>query len=97
MAKAIAAVLVAALELVLVIILIKYARKNRRVPKIVQTKQSITLSSGLYLFSKSEIENALGAGSNNNGWVCLGRGSEGQVYKGVLPSGQEVAIKQMYR
>ncbi|CAK9137749.1 unnamed protein product [Ilex paraguariensis] len=49
--------------------------------------------SGIYRFSKAEIENAMKFGNERK---CLGRGSAGQVYKGILPSGQVVAIKQIY-
>jgi hypothetical protein len=60
--------------------------------KAVQSKVNITTWSGLYTFSKAEIENAINFGKEK---ICLGRGSAGCVYKGVLPSGQVVAIKHI--
>ncbi|KAF8391908.1 hypothetical protein HHK36_022248 [Tetracentron sinense] len=56
--------------------------------------KEITTWSGLYRFSKTEIENAI---NHRIGKVTLGAGSVGQVYKGVLPSGQAVAIKHIYK
>ncbi|KAL6009377.1 hypothetical protein ACLOJK_022606 [Asimina triloba] len=50
--------------------------------------------SGLYRFSKAEIENAINFGTRK---VCLGTGTAGRVFKGVLPSGQMVAIKHIYK
>ncbi|KAI3997756.1 hypothetical protein MKX01_007643 [Papaver californicum] len=50
--------------------------------------------SGLYRFSKQEILNAIHFSSHK---VCLGTGSAGRVYKAVLPSGQIVAIKHIYK
>lgn len=48
--------------------------------------------SGLYRFSKAEIEKAIDYSSGG----FLGAGSAGQVYQGALPSGQLVAIKHIY-
>nr|XP_045086328.1 probable serine/threonine-protein kinase PBL28 [Aegilops tauschii subsp. strangulata] len=50
--------------------------------------------SGLYRFTKAEIERAL---DYANSRIYLGSGSAGQVYQGVLPSGQLVAIKHIHR
>ncbi|XP_020106367.1 putative serine/threonine-protein kinase [Ananas comosus] len=50
--------------------------------------------SGLYKFTKAEIEKAINYGNTK---VCLGSGSAGQVYQGVLPSGQLVAIKHIFK
>ncbi|XP_051140146.1 probable receptor-like protein kinase At3g17420 [Andrographis paniculata] len=50
--------------------------------------------SGLYWFSKAEIEKAI---DYSNERKYLGKGSAGQVFKGMLPSGQPVAIKQVYK
>ncbi|GFS45986.1 hypothetical protein Acr_00g0099340 [Actinidia rufa] len=94
LAKAILALLLATIGMMLAIALIKYVtKKTNGEHKRVQTKE-ITTWSGLYRFSKAEIENAINFGNERK---CLGRGSAGQVYKGVLPSGQAVAIKQIYR
>ncbi|KAG2395303.1 G-type lectin S-receptor-like serine/threonine-protein [Vigna angularis] len=54
--------------------------------------QDITAWSGLYWFCKTEIENAMNYGGRK---ISLGRGSAGHVYRGVLPSGQIVAIKHL--
>lgn len=50
--------------------------------------------SGLYRFTKAEIERAMDYANNR---IYLGSGSAGQVYQGVLPSGQLVAIKHIHR
>ncbi|MQL81235.1 hypothetical protein Taro_013700 [Colocasia esculenta] len=50
--------------------------------------------SGLYRFSKAEVEKAINHGDQR---VSLGSGSAGRVYRGVLPSGQLVAIKHIYK
>ncbi|XP_038991984.1 probable serine/threonine-protein kinase PBL28 [Hibiscus syriacus] len=63
----------------------------KELPKPMPLKDSNTWS-GLYRFSKSEIEKAI---CINNRRKSLGRGSAGEVYEGRLPSGQVVAIKQI--
>lgn len=90
MAKAIFAIFIAAITLILLILLVKYVTKRKPL-KPVQSKVTGTWS-GLYRFSKAEIENAMNFGNEK---VYLGRGSAGQVYKGFLPSGQVVAIKHI--
>ncbi|XP_002441673.1 putative serine/threonine-protein kinase [Sorghum bicolor] len=50
--------------------------------------------SGLYKFTKEEIERAINYASSR---IYLGSGSAGQVYQGVLPSGQLVAIKHIHK
>ncbi|KAL6875578.1 hypothetical protein ACP4OV_013091 [Aristida adscensionis] len=50
--------------------------------------------SGLYKFSKAEIERAI---NYANSRIYLGSGSAGQVYQGVLPSGQLVAVKHIHK
>ncbi|KAK6915285.1 SPARK domain, partial [Dillenia turbinata] len=92
MAKAVLAILIATTGLMLVIMLVKYVTKNKA-PRPARAKQ-ITTWSGLYRFSKAEIENAINYGNER---ISLGRGSAGQVYKGILPSGQIVAIKHIYK
>ncbi|XP_059436091.1 proline-rich receptor-like protein kinase PERK3 [Corylus avellana] len=89
--KPLFAILIAIITLMLIILLIKYVTKKKP-HKAVQSKVNITTWSGLYTFSKAEIENALNFGNEK---ICLGRGSAGHVYKGVLPSGQVVAIKHI--
>jgi len=49
---------------------------------------------GLYKLTKEEIERAL---NYANSRIYLGSGSAGQVYQGVLPSGQLVAIKHIHK
>ncbi|XP_022747887.1 serine/threonine-protein kinase PBL27-like [Durio zibethinus] len=95
-AKALLAVFIAIIILILIVVFAKFVtlRKNtsrRKLTKLVPSKDTTTWS-GLYRFSKAEIENAI---RNNNKRKCLGRGSAGEVYEGILPSGQVVAIKQI--
>ncbi|KAI9185558.1 hypothetical protein LWI28_008374 [Acer negundo] len=99
-AKAIIAVCIAVATLIVVTVtLIKCAgkRKKKRAKWILHEKRNKEITnawSGLYRFSKAEIEMAINyAGEKRS----LGRGSAGQVYKGVLPSGQPVAIKHIYK
>lgn len=81
--------------LTLVVMLIKHVTKKRNQKKKPGRITEIAPAfSGLYRFSKSEIHNALDYGGEKK---CLGRGSAGQVYKGMLPSGQLVAIKHIYK
>lgn len=91
MVKPLFAILIAIITLMLIILLIKYVTKKKP-HKAVQSKVNITNWSGLYTFTKAEIENAINFGNEK---ICLGRGSAGHVYKGVLPSGQVVAIKHI--
>lgn len=73
---------------------IKRVSKERpRKRKQVKSKET-AIWSGLYRFSKAEIEKAINFGNEKK---CLGRGSAGQVYRGVLPSGQFVAVKHIYK
>ncbi|KAL0307553.1 UNVERIFIED_CONTAM: putative leucine-rich repeat receptor-like protein kinase [Sesamum angustifolium] len=92
-AEALLAVFLVMIGLTAVITLIKYiTRKQEKKP--VMSKDISTTCSGLYRFSKAEIDNAINYGNEKK---CLGRGSAGQVFKGMLPSGQLVAIKQIYK
>ncbi|XP_076951753.1 putative leucine-rich repeat receptor-like protein kinase At5g49770 [Bidens hawaiensis] len=88
-------IVLASIGLMLVIMLVKYVtRKKHQDNKSAQfhTKETPTAWSGLYRFSKAEIEHAINFSGEKQ---CLGRGSAGEVYKGFLPSGQAVAIKQI--
>ncbi|XP_047942619.1 probable serine/threonine-protein kinase PBL28 [Salvia hispanica] len=69
----------------------KKKRKNNN-KNIGLSKELITKCSGLYRFSIEEIENAMTPEKK-----YLGRGSAGEVFAGQLPSGQLVAIKQLFR
>lgn len=78
------------LGVLLIVLLIKYV--TRREPGKPAPSKEIARWSSLYRFSKAEIENAMGSEKE---WKSLGRGSAGSVYKGILPSGQAVAIKHI--
>ncbi|KAL0402571.1 UNVERIFIED_CONTAM: putative leucine-rich repeat receptor-like protein kinase [Sesamum latifolium] len=92
-AEALLAVFLVMIGLTAVITLIKYITKKQE-KKPVMSKDISATCSGLYRFSKAEIVNAINYGNEKK---CLGRGSAGQVFKGMLPSGQLVAIKQIYK
>ncbi|KAJ1413818.1 Serine/threonine-protein kinase, active site [Sesbania bispinosa] len=89
LAKLVFSVLVGVLAVLLLVFLVKCVSKKK--PRKPAHLKEITTWSGLR-FSKSEIEKALNYGNEK---ISLGRGSAGQVYKGVLPSGQVVAIKHL--
>ncbi|KAK3005416.1 hypothetical protein RJ639_016837 [Escallonia herrerae] len=92
--KAPLAIATAMIGIILIIMLIKHVVKNNnKEAKRSRTKEIATWS-GLYRFSKSEIENAINFGDERK---FLGHGSAGKVFKGILPSGQVVAIKQIYK
>jgi hypothetical protein len=93
--KLVLGVLVVAIVALLVIFfLVKCVSKKKPIKKKhVQLKQ-ITTWSGLYWFTKTEIENAMNFEDEK---INLGRGSAGEVYRGVLPSGQVVAIKHLIK
>ncbi|KAF5454813.1 hypothetical protein F2P56_024450 [Juglans regia] len=90
--KALLAILIAIGILVFIIVVIKNVTKKK--PLKPTKSQVITAWSGLYRFSKAEIEYAMDL-DDHHGKVFLGRGSAGNVYKGILPSGQAVAIKHI--
>ncbi|KAL2549390.1 putative leucine-rich repeat receptor-like protein kinase [Forsythia ovata] len=95
LAEAILSIVLVIIGLTLVIMLIKYVIKNgNQKKKPVRITEIAPQFSGLYRFSKAEIHNAINYGNEKK---CLGRGSAGQVYKGMLPSGQLVAIKHIYK
>lgn len=95
LAKTLLAIILVIIGLTAVITLIKYVVKNRKKEKRpLKIKDIGTSCSGLYRFSKAEIESAINYSPEKK---CLGRGSAGRVYKGMLPSGQIVAIKQIYK
>ncbi|CAN0892796.1 Inactive protein kinase SELMODRAFT_444075 [Linum grandiflorum] len=98
-AKEIGSVMIAVVTLILVLVLVKFVRRNkdkgkRKAGKPLLETQEVAAWSGLYRFSKNEIQNAMNYSSEK---TCLGRGSAGQVYRGVLPSGQVVAIKHIHQ
>ncbi|CDP04247.1 unnamed protein product [Coffea canephora] len=94
LARALLAVLLATTGLILIIALIKYVTKSKKQEKKRVRAKDIVAWSALYSFSKAEIENAMNYGNEKE---CLGRGSAGVVYKGILPSGQVVAIKHVHK
>lgn len=83
-------VIVAAILLAVIMVRYLFKKKRRKQANL----KEITTWSGLYWFCKREIENAMNYGGEK---ISLGRGSAGQVYRGVLPSGQVVAIKHLTR
>lgn len=95
LAEALLAVILGMVGLTAIIALIKYVTKNQKKEKFksVHSKEIID-TPGLYRFSRVEIENAINYGTEKK---CLGRGSAGLVYKGMLPSGQLVAIKKIFK
>uniref|UniRef100_A0A9I9E6V4 Protein kinase domain-containing protein n=2 Tax=Cucumis melo TaxID=3656 RepID=A0A9I9E6V4_CUCME len=92
-AKAIVAAIVVVVVLLLIVLLAKHASKKKKKTKPSASNDTSTWS-GLYRFAKEEIDRALDFGSER---TSLGRGSAGQVYKGILPSGQLVAIKKIFQ
>ncbi|XP_028790619.1 probable receptor-like protein kinase At3g17420 [Neltuma alba] len=82
--------LLAVIAMALTAILVRCVWQKK--PREAAALKEITTWSGMYWFSKAEIENAI---SHGNERKCLGRGSAGQVFRGVLPSGQVVAIKHL--
>ncbi|KAL5566777.1 hypothetical protein UlMin_029941 [Ulmus minor] len=93
LAQVLLALLIGTILLVLIIMLVKYVTKKKPdLRRMLKSKVNATWS-GLYRFSKAEIENAISLANE----MTLGRGSAGQVYKGILPSGQAVAIKHIYK
>ncbi|XP_047971650.1 probable receptor-like protein kinase At3g17420 [Salvia hispanica] len=94
-AEALLAVVLVMIGLAAIISLIKYVTKNEKQKKRKSPEtKGVADFTGLYRFSKAEIDSAINHGGEKK---CLGRGSAGLVYKGVLPSGQLVAIKQIYK
>ncbi|XWS57817.1 hypothetical protein CRYUN_Cryun09bG0206100 [Craigia yunnanensis] len=98
LAKALVAVVIVIIILMLIFILVKYVTMRQRkskikkqLPKPIKSKE-YNRCSGLYSFSKAEIENAI---NSNRKRKSLGKGSAGEVYEGILPSGQVVAIKHI--
>ncbi|KAK4724280.1 hypothetical protein R3W88_027059 [Solanum pinnatisectum] len=82
--------------MMMAIFLVKYVTRNARAGRklLLSKPKMFAYCPGLYTFSKAEIENAINYIDEKK---FLGRGSAGQVFKGVVPSGQVVAIKQIYR
>ncbi|KAG5581356.1 hypothetical protein H5410_051983 [Solanum commersonii] len=96
LAKALVAIVLAIFVMMMKIFLVKYVTRNARAGrKLLLSKPKMFASCpGLYIFSKAEIKNAINYIDEKK---FLGRGSAGKVFKGVLPTGQVVAIKQIYR
>ncbi|KZV24294.1 putative receptor-like protein kinase [Dorcoceras hygrometricum] len=95
LAVALLAIILAMVGLSIIIILKRYVIRNRKKETKHIKDNGITPScSALYRFSKMEIDNAINFFPEKK---YLGRGSAGQVYKGMIPSGQPVAIKQLYQ
>lgn len=95
MAEALLAVVLVMIGLAAIITLIKYVTKTKKKKdKKSPGMKGVADIPGLYRFSKAEIDSAINHGGEKK---CLGRGSAGLVYRGILPSGQLVAIKQIYK
>lgn len=100
MAKVLVVGAIVIIILILIFVLVKYLTMKRRKSKIKKQlpkpnkSKEFKRCSGLYSFSEAEIENAI---SFNRKRKSLGKGSAGEVYEGVLPSGQVVAIKHINR
>ncbi|KAK1391045.1 putative leucine-rich repeat receptor-like protein kinase [Heracleum sosnowskyi] len=92
--KGLSALFIATIGLIMIIVLILILYANKKKNYKCALAKEITEWSGLYRFTKKEIENAINI---KNLRTCLGRGSAGTVYKGILPSGQVVAIKHIYK
>lgn len=93
-AKAIVAAIAVVVVLLLIVLLVKHASKKKKKKAKPSASNDTSMWSGLYRFAKEEIDRALDFGSER---TSLGRGSAGQVYKGILPSGQQVAIKKIFQ
>ncbi|XP_050384441.1 probable receptor-like protein kinase At2g42960 isoform X2 [Argentina anserina] len=91
--EAVLSIMIAVTGVVLIVLLIKHVTKKKPLKPILSGSTAGAWS-GLYRFSKAEIENAINYGPERKN---LGRGSAGQVYKGVLPSGQVVAVKHIHK
>lgn len=96
LAKALLAIFLSITVLMLIIILIKYVtnKTEKKQKKMLMQIKSVSAWSAIYRFSKAEVENAINYGIERS---FLGQGSAGRVFKGVLPSGQIVAIKQIFK
>lgn len=94
MKKLVLGVLVIVVVAIVFIIFMVKCVSKKKPRKHAQLKEIATWS-GLYWFTKTEIENAMNYYGKER--ISLGRGSAGQVYRGVLPSGQIVAIKHLIK
>ncbi|XP_051141819.1 probable LRR receptor-like serine/threonine-protein kinase RKF3 [Andrographis paniculata] len=84
---------------ILLLLLLCYLRRRRK-PKFPNSNPQINLTSGLNSINQSttliqfkfdEIKSATNNFSRNN---IIGKGGYGNVYKGILPDGSEVALKR---
>ncbi|XP_062085234.1 proline-rich receptor-like protein kinase PERK3 [Humulus lupulus] len=92
LAQVLLAIVVGIIGMLLIIALVKYvSKKTKGMKRSESSKEQFPSWSGLYRFSKTEIEKAISFGN----YESLGSGSAGHVFKGILPSGQAVAIKHI--
>ncbi|TYH45775.1 hypothetical protein ES332_D11G288900v1 [Gossypium tomentosum] len=72
----------------------KRNKLKKQLHKHVKSKHNYNWCSSLQSYSKGEIENAINFSRKRK---SLGKGITSEVYQGILPSGQLVAIKQINR
>lgn len=95
MEKVFLAMIVTIIVVTIVVKLLKCILKRSKKLVVTQHVESPT-TNGLYKFTIVEIENALNIGNmRRRKWIAHGR--RGEFYQGILPSGQNVAIKEMHK
>ncbi|XP_019231505.1 PREDICTED: inactive protein kinase SELMODRAFT_444075-like [Nicotiana attenuata] len=77
-----------------------FVKVGSRLHRVVAQKLESPTLNGLYKFTIVEIENAINNIDKTNMRISrklIGNGSKGELYQGILPSGQVVAIKEMHK
>ncbi|KAK4721731.1 hypothetical protein R3W88_011964 [Solanum pinnatisectum] len=89
------AMVVTIVIITILFMVLKCILKRSKKVMVTQNVESPT-TNGLYKFTNVEIENALNIGNmRRRKWIAHGR--RGEFYQGILPSGQNVAIKEMHK